>query len=72
MALINMASLYKCRPSEIMGLTNDPYTAYCLDEACTYIKIQLDNEKQPKFTKKYSSFTDIYKNLQKGGVNVCP
>lgn len=55
-----------------MGLTDDPYTAYCLDEACTYIKIQLDNEKQPKFTKKYSSFTDIYRNLQKGGVNVCP
>lgn len=41
-----------CRPSEIMDI-DDPYTAFCFDEACSYI-IQRINEgddpiiKEPK------------------------
>ena len=66
-----MSSLYSCKPSELLGIT-DTYTAYCLDEACALIKIRIDKGEEPKFTKKYSSFSDIYNNLQKGGVTVCP
>lgn len=46
-----MSKLWKVRPSEIVGL-DDPYVAYCLDEAImyagNYIEQQLDNVKQGK------------------------
>lgn len=29
-----MAEQYRKRPSELLGLSDDPYSAYCLDEAC--------------------------------------
>ena len=58
--IINLAQIYGCRPSHIVGL-EEPYEAFCFDEACAYIKIQIDNGENPKFKKHYSSFTELYK-----------
>lgn len=39
----------------------DPYTAYCLDEACSYVLMRIEQGDEPRFTKKYTTFKDIYK-----------
>lgn len=52
--------MYKCRPSELVGL-EEPYEAFCFDEACAYIYTKIEDGEQPKFTKKYDSFKDLYK-----------
>lgn len=44
-----MCRLYKVRPSELLGISDDPYTAYCFDEACAYMLSQIDNKKTPRF-----------------------
>ena len=48
--IINLAQIYGCRPSHIVGL-EEPYEAFCFDEACAFIKIQIDNGENPKFKK---------------------
>lgn len=55
------AQRYKVRPSELMGI-EDPYTAFCLDEACALIAVKLDNGEEITFVTKYKSFSDIYKD----------
>ena len=60
--VIALSKEYKCRPSELMDIT-DAYTAYCFDEACTYIKAMIDKGIEPIFKKKYSSFSEMYKDL---------
>ncbi len=45
-----------------MGI-NDHYDAYCLDEACAYIKMRLDNGENPRFQKKYASLSELYATL---------
>lgn len=62
-----MARLYTTRPSTILGV-EDEYTAYCLDETCAYITGRLENGDKPSFETHYSSFSDMYKNLQREGV----
>lgn len=46
--MLTIASQYKQRPSEVIGLTND-YEAFCFDEACVYIFSELnkENAKEP-------------------------
>lgn len=44
----------------ILGLGDDPYTAFCLDEACAYILQKLDNGEEPMFKTHYSSFSQLY------------
>lgn len=44
-----MSRAYKVRPSSLLGLEEDPYTAYCFDEACLYVINQIDNKKTPRF-----------------------
>lgn len=34
--LIHTARAWRVRPSELLDLRDDPYAAYCLDEACAY------------------------------------
>ena len=65
-----MSNLYRCRPSELLQV-GEAYAAWCLDEACFYVKTKIDDGKEPVFKKQYSSFSEIYKDLEKGGV-VCP
>ena len=57
--MLGLVNIYKTRPSILLNIT-DPYTAYCLDEACAYIIGQLEKGNEPQFKKKYSSFSDIY------------
>lgn len=62
-----MADHYHKRPSDLMDI-EDSYTAFCFDEACDYIYIRIRNGDVPVFKKKVSSFHDIYKDFEKGGV----
>jgi len=47
-----------------MGLTHNDYEAFCFDEACGYIRAQIEGGKQPKWKQKYNSFSDMYRGLQ--------
>lgn len=68
-----MSRIYNCKPSEIMHLENE-YDAFCFDEACAYIILEMEQDddnkkrKEPRFTKEYSNFADLYKNLERNGV----
>lgn len=43
-----MAQRYRNRPSELLHI-DDPYIAYCVDEAGAYMLAQLDEGKRPHF-----------------------
>ena len=43
-----MSEMQRRAPSEILDI-NDPYTAWCLDEAATYINAQIKRHKKPKW-----------------------
>ena len=60
--LISMSNSYNRRPSEFFGI-EDTYTAYCLDEACSFILTKIQNGEEPRFTKKFTSFKDIYRQF---------
>ena len=62
--LITMSELYHCRPSEMLDLMDD-YTAYCFDEACTYIKLMSEEGKEATVHVKYNSFAEMYKEYQR-------
>ena len=68
MGFLGMVNVYKCRPSQLLGLT-DTYTSYCFDEACAYIIRKIENKEEPNFSKfkqnkkKYNSFADLYKHI---------
>ena len=62
-----MAKMYKVLPSQIVGI-EDNYEAFCFNEACAYIRQQIEVYKlEPNFVKEkhYSSFRDFYKKLEK-------
>lgn len=59
MNVLGLANVYKCRPSTLLDIA-DPYTAYCFDEACAYITMQMEDGNEPTFKKKFKSFRDIY------------
>lgn len=63
-----MSKQYDCLPSVIIGI-DDSYTAFCFNEACTYIKINLDKGETPIYPvetekKEYSNFKDFYKQYK--------
>lgn len=43
-----MSKLYKCRPSELLYI-EEPYDAYCFDEACALFVSYLNQKKTPHF-----------------------
>lgn len=50
---------------------DDPYTAYCLDEACLYIMQQMRDGKTPRFAGTVQSNNDsVQALLAQGGVMV--
>lgn len=57
--LLSICQRYKKLPSEVMHV-EDGYTAYCLDEACSYISSRLDGGEELSFKTKYTSFSDMY------------
>lgn len=71
------AKLYKCLPSEIIGIDkDDTYTAYCFNEACMYIMTRLENGDKPRYKvrkqekkkkpKRYKTFSEFYKKYERG------
>lgn len=35
--IANVAQTFKARPSDLLGLYDDPYAAFCFDEACAVV-----------------------------------
>lgn len=71
--ILRLLGMYKmldmhCRPSELLEI-NDAYTAFCFDEACSYIlsKIRRGEEPMPKVKsdqpKVYKKPSDYYKKF---------
>lgn len=60
--VLGVAKDCRCRPSTLLDIT-DAYTAYCFDEACTYISEMINKGLEPVFERKYSSFSDMYKEI---------
>ena len=60
MRVIGVAQTYKIRPSEVMGII-DPYTAYCLDEACATIILRLKDGEEIVEKTHYSSPSQLFK-----------
>lgn len=50
MTLIHLATLNRTRPSDLLDI-DDPYTAYCLDEACLFMVHQAREGKEPDFNR---------------------
>ena len=75
--VLRMSDCYNKAPSDIMGISDDPYTAYCFDEACMFIKHMIHQEKKyPVFGRseltkeedKYSGrFANLYRRIREGG-----
>ena len=57
--LLAMVKRYNKLPSELMSI-EDEYTAYCFNEACTFILGELEAGKEIQFKQKYSSFSQLY------------
>lgn len=58
---------FNCRPSEIMGI-EDSYTAFCFDEACSFIIQQIRDGKEPVVRVEdnklvYKKPSDLYKRF---------
>ena len=67
-----MSKLYHSRPSELLGISDDAYTAYCFDEAMAYITSRIKDGEKPKYKDKkkgniekphYSSMSSLYKSM---------
>lgn len=58
--VIAIAKQFGLRPSDVI-CAEDEYTAFCFDEACSYILGRLEAGEEPHFKKEYKSFADIYK-----------
>lgn len=65
--VITVAAKYNCRPSEIIA-DLDTYTAFCFDEACSYILscIQGNGKKDSKKIKLYFD-EDLVKVKEQSG-----
>jgi len=64
LSVIRMSQMYACKPSEIVNI-QDEYEAFCFNEACALIKANIEEEKQPKFRKKYGSFKSMYRSFER-------
>ena len=61
-----MSQRYRCKPSDVLYIP-DGYEAFCFNEACEYITRRLEDGEEPKFKKKFSSFADMYGDLERRG-----
>lgn len=62
MSVLAMSKRFNQRPSSIIEVEDD-YTAFCFDEACTFIMTQLENGKEIVREKHYSKLSDLYKDM---------
>lgn len=63
-SLIGMCRIYQKPPAELMGV-EDPYEAYCLNEACAYIMAELNKGKEFYRGRSFSSFSKFYESIRK-------
>lgn len=60
--IIDMAKMYNTLPSKILNV-KDEYTAFCLNQACAYIRDMKESGAEPISNmerKKCTSFSDLY------------
>lgn len=57
--VLTLSNVWKQRPSVILGIS-DAYTAFCFDEACTYIIKMIESGEEPIFRVKVKSFKELY------------
>lgn len=67
LSLIDIARRCGQRPSSIAGVDDD-YTAFCFDEACTYILSRIEQGEEPEFDlneppveRHFSSYSEMLK-----------
>ncbi len=64
MGFLAMAKAYRQKPSDLLGV-DDPYTAFCFDEACFYLEARLASGQKPVYKSKAQSFSEFYNGLVK-------
>ena len=60
--LLALVQRYKKLPSEVLHI-EDPYDAYCLDEACAYVMGELDSGKTFYVNTHFGSASELYKSV---------
>lgn len=63
--LLTIADTYSKPPSDWFDDLTD-YEKYCFDEASFVVLQRMKNGEQMKVKKSYASFSDYYKNIEKG------
>lgn len=58
-----MSKRFCQKPSQILNI-EDEYTAYCFDEACSFIMFKIDNKEEPKYETHYATPSEMYKHLE--------
>ena len=56
LSVISISNNYNVRPSTILNI-EDPYEAYCFDEACMYIVSNIKDGKTPIYANKTNGTT---------------
>lgn len=57
--LIAQSKMYNRTPAELLFI-DDEYTAFCLNQACAYIRARIENKEEPIFKTESNSFSQIY------------
>ena len=57
--LIAQSKIYGRTPAELLFI-EDEYTAFCLNQACAYIRCKIEEKEEPIFETKYNSFSQMY------------
>nr|DAS31108.1 MAG TPA: hypothetical protein [Caudoviricetes sp.] len=56
--------MFNKTPAELLFI-DDEYTAFCLNQACAYIRAKIEqDEEMPTFKVSYSSFTALYESIE--------
>ena len=56
--------MFNKTPAELLFI-DDEYTAFCLNQACAYIRANIEqDEEMPTFKVSYSSFTALYESIE--------
>ena len=63
--LLSLTQRYRRTPSEILHI-EEPYDAYCLDEACAWVMSELDSGEKFYVNKHFKSASELYKSITTG------
>lgn len=72
-SVLAICKKYNKLPSEVIGIEDDEYTAFCFNEACTFIAEKLEQNEKPRYRSeekeekkiKFNSFTELYNSIEK-------